>query len=517
MIPDLRFYFRLLVRRSPAMAALFLLASCIGLLVAVRQPTTYTTSATLLVEAQQIPDSMVRSTIDTNATEQLEVIQQRLMTRTNLLDVARAGNVFPNQSEMSPDEVVSQMQSRTFIRRSSGRDRATLMTLGFRGDSPRQVAAVVNQYVTIVLEANSSFRAERAENTLDFFEQEVSNFSAELNNRSEQIVSFKNQNADALPENLNFRLERQSFLQERLARAERDLDALTAQRANTIRLFENSGLVSANAAPDSPEEAQLRALRNDLRRALSIYSEQNPRVVLLRNQINALAAQIQAQDAEAEAEAPEDAPGESPPAPATPLDISLAEIDTRMDTLRAEITTINEELTELQGSIERTPAIRIALEAMERDQQNTRNLYNSAVQRLSEARMGERIELSARGERITVLEPAAVPTQPSGPNRLKIAGMGIFVGLSLAGGLFLLLEILNQSIRRPSEIESSLEITPLVTIPSFESASHRYWRRVALLGSTAVVVVLVPVALWAIDTHYMPLDVLFAKLKNKLL
>ena len=512
MTTDLSFYVKLLSRRFPAMAALFMLSSCIGLVLALRQPDTYYASATLLVESAQIPDDMVRSTIRVDTSQQLEVIQQRLMPRANLIDVARTNRVFPDQGAMNPDTVVRQMRSSTRIRRTSGRDRATLMTIGFEGASPRKVAAVVNQYVTMVLATNSDFRSERAEGALDFFEQEVQTLSDNLDTQSAKIVAFKRENADALPETLDYRLNRQTLLQERLSRAERDLESLISQRDSIKRVYEATGNLTAQArGPLSPAESRLRSLQGELNAALSVYSEENPKVKLLQRRIDALTLQVQNEAAG------QVAPEVGDVQQASALDISLTEIDSRITSLRQELTDTTDELERLEDTIDRTPSNRITLSAMERDQANLQNLYSSAVQRLSQARMGERIELSSKGERITVLEPATVPNSPSGPNRAAIIGLGVAVGLGLAGGIFVLLEVLNQSIRRPTDIARALNITPLATIPRFETSADRRWRRTAQLATLAVVVVAVPASLWAVDTYYMPLDQLFEKVMNRLI
>lgn len=506
---DIGFYFKLLSHRFPAMAALILLCSCIGVVVALRLPTSYQSSATLLVESAQISNDLVRgaSTVDTS--RQLEEIQQRLLTRANLIDVARTARVFRNQSQMNPDVVVGQMRQMTTIRRSNARDQATIMTIGFKGENPEKVAAVVNEYVNLVLEANSDFRTARAEGTLEFFQQEVTSLSQSLDAQSAKIVEFKSQNADALPENLDYRLNRQSLLQERLARAERDVEALATQRASIERIYESTGrLETVGNVPLLPEQARLRTLEGELRVALSVYSETNPRVKLLRNQIDALQKQI--------VDLPTGAGEEETSPPITALDISLSEIDARVTALNQEITTISAELETLQESIDRTPASRIALNAMERDQENLQALYSAAVQRVSQARMGERIETSSKGERITVLEPANVPNTPSGPNRAGIAGLGVLAGLGLAGGLFVLLELLNQTIRRPSEITRSLEITPLAVVPRYETVADRRWRRIVQLTTMGIVIALVPTVLWTIDTYYIPVDQLFQRIVSRL-
>ncbi|MGZ2260308.1 GumC family protein [Roseobacter sp. A03A-229] len=511
MTTDLAFYFKLLSRRFPAMAALFLLCSCVGVVIALRLPTTYQSNAKLLVESAQISSDMVGRAMQVNATQQLEVIQQRLLTRANLLEIARTARLFPNQNSMNPDEVVTHMRAKTKIRRATGRNQATLMTIQFEGTNPRKVASVVSQYVNIALEANSDFRTARVEGTLEFFEQEVETLSESLDEQSAQIVEFKRQNADALPENLDYRLGRQSLLQERLARAERDLETMESQRENIQRIYESTGrLEAARNVPLSPEQERMRALEGQLRVSLSIYSETNPKVRLLRNQIATLQEQIAASGGAGDAE-------EGASAGATALDISLAELDARAETIREEIESTSGELVKLEDSIDRTPANGIVLNAMLRDQQNMQALYSAAVQRVSQARMGERIELSAKGERISVLEPANVPNSPSGPNRASIMGMGVAAGLGLAGGLFVLLELLNQTIRRPTEITRALEITPLAVVPRFETAADRRKRRVLQLASMCVVVILVPASLWVVDTRYMPLDQLFEKVVERLL
>ncbi|MEL6934149.1 MAG: lipopolysaccharide biosynthesis [Pseudomonadota bacterium] len=507
---DIAFYWRLLSRRLPVMVFLFVVASCVGGVVALRLPPVYEANAKLLVESAQIPDDMVRSTVRIDTAEQLAVIEQRLMTRVNLLDVARKNRIFPDQASMSPDDVVRAMREQTRISRSRGRQGANLMEVKFEGENPRKVAGVVDDYVTIILEANSDFRAERVEGTMDFFEQEVGALSDALNAQSEKIVAFKSENSGALPENLNYRLGRQSLLQERLSRSTRDLETLAAQRESIARIYQTTG--SLDTVPGagealSAEQLQLRSLQAKLRDARLIFSEENPRIRLLRSQVEALQQEISG----ALGDAPVEVGAEVETAAPNVLDLTLAELDARADALREEIKLTSDEIEELQVSINKTPSVRIALDAMERDQLNIQGQYNAAVQRLSQARMGERVELSSRGERITILEPASVPNAPSRPNRTVVAGMGVMVGTGLAVGFFVLLELINTTIRRPFDITKAMQITPLATIPLFETRQVRRKRRLKQLLGLVIVVLISLAALWVVDTYVRPLDQLAEK------
>ena len=506
---DFHFYAKLLIRRLPVMITLIMLSSMASYLVAKRLPTLYKTSATMLVESAQISDDLARSTVRVAASEQLGIIQRQLMTRANLIDIANKLQIFPNMRSMSPDEIVARMRAATRIQQSGGRNKATLMTISFEGNSPKKIAAVVNEYVTIVLQANTDFRTTRAEGTLSFFEQEVDNLSGRLDEQSEKIVLFKNENADALPENLEYRLSRQALLQERLARAERDLEGLNVQESSIRRVYESTGrIVASSENAQSPQQRRLLQLEGDLRDALTIYSDQNPRVQALKRQISTLRADVEAATAQPALVEEDDLPAVSP------LDVSLSELSARREALKQEVVQIQTELGILENSIGRTPGNAIALDAMERDLRNVQNLYNAAVQRMSQAQIGERIELSSKGERITVLEPASEPNKPSSPNRQVIVAGGFGAGLLLAAGWFLLLELLNQSIRRPTDITAGLGITPLSSIPRIETSAHRNMRRllqiITLVGAVAGVLG----SVWAIDTYYMPIDQLLQRVIN---
>ena len=117
---DLKFYWRLFLRRLPAMTAIVIVCSGIGVVAAMRAPTTFETEARLLVEDPQIPGELAASTVRTEANAAIEIIRQRLMTRANMLDIANDFDVFPNYSEMSPDVIVRQMEEATSIRSQGG-------------------------------------------------------------------------------------------------------------------------------------------------------------------------------------------------------------------------------------------------------------------------------------------------------------------------------------------------------------------------------------------------------------
>lgn len=492
------------------MIILIVVFSAAGVTAALRLPPTYQASARLIVETPQIPDELATSTVRISATEEIEFIRQRLLTRDNILEIQQKFNVLGDTSQMTPDDIVQSMREKTSIRnfQSGGRrgEGPTLLTVSFTAERGATAANVVNEFVTRIINENVTLRTETAEDTLSFFQQEVDRLSADLNAASVAISDFQRENSDALPTNLPYRQGRLTLLQERIATAEREIASLLQQRERIKTAFERTGGGLSNInqpVQPSADEQQLATLRTRLRQALTIYSETNPNVTNLRNQIEILEQQI--------------AQAKSTPLPEDNtaqivLELQLSEIDSRLESLLEEISTTETDVQELSESVSRTPNVGVTLGELQRDYENIRAQYDRAVRSLSSATMGERIELTSRGQRITLIEAATVPNEPNSPNRPRIAMLGFGVGLGLAGAFFALLEFVNRSIRRPAELVQRLGITPLATIPYIETARRKVFRRmmkvILIIGAVAVTAG----GLYAVDQYYQPLELIVQKL-----
>lgn len=507
MNSEFAFYYALFKKRVPVMSVIFLLCAGVGIAVAVSLPPRYLADATLLVEGAQIPDVLAQSTVQTQASEQLQIIEKRLMTRANLIDIAHKFQVFAGQTGLTPDDIVKGMESQTKIGLSSGRDLATIMTISFKALSPKIAADVVNEFVTLVLADDAKRRLGTAGNTLEFFELEVDRLNSTLSQRSSEIVNFKEANQDALPEGLEYRLDRQSTLQERLNLAARQLASLRDQKSRIEALGSASNIDSRSISPD---QQQLAAARANLSAELATLSENHPRIKNLRAKVALLEARL-------DGTAPVDTSlPASASSTATVLQLQLAQIESEMNFLQGETDRTNSDVLELRAAIERTPQVAIRLEELEREYDNTQLLYNQAVSARAKAQTGEQIEFSQQGERLLVIEQATVPNGPTSPNRKLIAGGGVFAGAALASVFFVLTELLNRTIRRPIDLMRGLGVQPLATIPYIELPGDRKKRRFTNGLIVFLIIAAIIAALWTVHTQYLPLDLLFDRFVEQL-
>jgi uncharacterized protein involved in exopolysaccharide biosynthesis len=522
MTLDFRFYLSLFLRRLPYFLILLAIGSAIGLTLAAVLPPVYVARAVLIVESQQIPSELAASTVQTEATEQLQIIQQRILTRDSLIDMANrlqiyaAGGDTPTQV-MPADEIVEDLRRRISIVTSGGTvargpAQATIVSVSFEAPTAALSAAVTNEVVTLILQENVQIRTDVAGQTLEFFTQEVARLDQELASRGADILAFQEQNLEALPDSLDFRRSQQAAAQERLLQIEREEANLRDRRDRLVSMYETTGQVDSTGLPAStltPEQRQLQGLKDELSNALAVLSPQNPRVRVLQAQVDALEVTVASQLATG-------APILDTGAPPSAYDLQLADLDGQLAFLASQKEQIIATMDALRLSIEATPANAITLDTMQRDYANIRAQYDQAVANRAMAETGDTIEALAKGQRISVVEQAIAPREPESPNRPLLAAAGIGAGLVLGLAFIVLLEVLNTSIRRPVELTNRLGITAFGTIPHIRTRWEIVRRRMIIALAFAIVLVALPAGLWFVHTQITPLDLLLDRILSRL-
>ena len=515
---DFSFYIKLFVRRLPYFMILLVLGTVLGVSVAAILPPVYSSQATLVVENEQIPDELAASTVQTNTTEALQIIRQRILTRERLLDLADKFDIYSDpasgQRTMTPDDIVRDLRRRIEIVTSGGdrgQSQATLVAVGFSAPSGPLSANVTNEIVTQILDANVALRRSAAGQTLEFFTAEVDRLDRELAQREAELLAFQEENLNALPDSLEFRRSQQSAAQERLQQLQREASILRDRRNRLVTLYEETGQVLASQeAPRSENELRLAQAREDLAVARSVLADTNPRLRMLESRIGAM-AQIVGEEQAARV-------GQATAGQASQLstyEIQLADIDGQLESIAKQEDVLREQLQALQSTIEATPANAIRFASMQRDYEAVQQQYEQAVVNRARAETGDVIENLSKGQRITVIEPAVAPLEPSSPNRPLIAAAGMGAGFMMGLGVIVLLELLNSSVRRPADLQNKLGFVAFGTLPLMRSPGQVRRRRAVIALALLMVAVGVPAGLWYLHTGIMPLDLALERLLAK--
>lgn len=510
---DLKFYWSVFLRRLPYFLVIATLVTVAAVTLASILPPVYRSSASMLVEPQQIPGDLAQTTVPVNPFEQIQIIEQRLMTRANLVALAGRIGLYADTPNMSAGAIVSDIRERIEfigftpdVTRAPDTPGATIIGVAFEAPTSEFASKGANELVNLILEENVRLRTNRAGDTLNFFDAEVVRLEAAIAEQARRIADFKSANVDSLPDGLEARRNRQILEQERLLALEREQAALRNQRETVVWVYERTGRSGALDAL-SPEEQELEALRSQLIQQRTIYAATSPQVRLLENRITALAALVEGQRA---ARAVPGADGDAAP-PASSLDLELAPIDARLAFIEQDKAAIQQTLTDLESAIQATPTNEMVLAGLERELANLNTQYNAAAANLGQATVGERIEVLSKGERFSLIEQPTTPNNPSRPNRVLIASAGVVGGMFL-GGLFVVLrEMLTRAIRRPAEMVGKLGIHPFATVPFIRTRAEVRRRRLIVLSVLLLVTLGIPAALYGVHVYYQPLDVLLER------
>jgi uncharacterized protein involved in exopolysaccharide biosynthesis len=183
------YYLGLLKRRWPFFLVPFLSVLLIGAAVTYLWPATYFSEGKILVQSQQIPTELVRPTVTSAAQERIQVIEQRTMTRDNLLAIADKFKLYPERRTlMSPTELVELMKKSIKIEpvvqalaftRGTSQNPTVIFTVGFEYSDPQNAARVANELVTRILDLDLRDRTSRATDTTKFLAREVQRLQSE--------------------------------------------------------------------------------------------------------------------------------------------------------------------------------------------------------------------------------------------------------------------------------------------------------------------------------------------------
>lgn len=539
-----------------------------SLILAVLWPPTYKSTATILIEEQEIPSDLVRSTITSYADQRIETIKQQVMSRTTLWKVVEQFDLYQDLQKSSPaEEIVKRfvkdievevISADVVDKRTQHATKATIaFTVAYQNRSPEVAQKVSNELTSLFLGENLKSRERQAQEATSFLQQEAENLALHIREIDEKIATFKQRANGALPElmPLNQQLmnqaerelmdidqqirsleERKTYLEGELATikpntpilsvtGERILDS--TERLRALRA-EYAG-AAANLSPDHPDmikmKQEVEALEKDTgefpdaeeaskrlleaRAALAMDLErlghEHPDILRARRTIAGLEQEVHRLSS-----APRRITNQRPENPAyINLQAQLNSATSSVEALRKTRMDIKRRLQGYATRLERGPEIEPEYLVLTRDRDTSGQKYQEIRSRLLEAKVAEGLEVQRKGERFSLIDPPSLPEKPHKPNRLAIVFLGIILAMGGGVGIGAAAESIDHSIRTPDQLVALTQHFPLAMIPFMpneEDVSHaKLRRRVAQTAGIGAVAT----AILLLHVFVVPLDVLW--------
>lgn len=565
-------YLRVLKRRKKQMQLAAAITLAIMILAALFWPPTYRATATILIEEQEIPQELVRSTITGFANQEIQVISQRVLTLNTILDIVQKYQLWSEEElrRMPRSEIVEKFQKKMKLDvvsadvmdpRFGRATQATIaFTLSFNHRNPAIAQKVTNELVNLYMNENLKNRAEKSSTTSEFLKNEADQLSNHIKEIEQKLADFKAKNEGALPELYQYNLNVIERADMELNESRSRLSELQKRRLDLQASMTN---ISPYAATDLPngekalgDSDRLKALQSEYRNKSALYSADHPDVIRLQREISHLeeklgkgssskdfAAQLRAEQdklTELKQTYTPDHPevlkqqrvveallNESTSAtrnetihPDNPsyvlFDTQLKSTDSDIKTLTSRIAELTDKISKFEGHVSKAPDVEKGYTELVRELQSTTLKYQEIKSKQMEAELAQNLETERKGERYTLIEPPILPDTPSSPNRVAILLIGAILAAVAAAATAGALEMLDDSVKGRLELTELLGFAPLGSIPYLMIAEEEKTvdKKTRLIWVVAAVGIIIVLAL--IHFFYKPLDVLWFVVLHKL-
>ena len=457
---------------------------------AVALPDLYSSSATVLVESQQVPEGYVKSSVTGEADTRLHLIREKLLNRAGLMELITKFNLYPEMRKRAPEEAVVErmrkdiaLELKELQRQVYGRDGTFGFKISYRGRDPETVAKVANTLADEYVQENLTMRSRQATETTALLKKQLDDIKDRHDEQERRITTFKQRHMGELPEQVEVNLSTLGRLNQELSlNNENQMRILERRERLGKQLFDlNAGVPTATVLNPDSLPYQLEKLRTELTALRTRASNKHPDVMRIQGEIAAIEKAL----AETAAEAKLD-PSQAAAVLTNPEDIkhALRELDRDLKNLKTDEQRLRQELTAYQRRVERSPHHAQEFQQLERDYKMTRDLYFSLLQRYEDAQLAETMERARHGGQLRIIDPAMPAKTPSAPNRLKLMLMGLALSLGLACAGMMLAEYRDKSFHDVDELRAFTKVPILVRIPVIATKQERR-KKVALAGLRA--------------------------------
>ena len=450
----------ILWQRRYHVLACVLVALTAGAVLAFSLPTTYRSKATLLVQSQDLPTTIVEAPVTGAVEQRVARIREQVLSRGDLIQLIEQNDLYDKERRSEPlSKIIEKMRHDTTVgalssdigQQSGTQNNTIAIAMAFDYPDPAKAQAVLQSFVSKFLSMSSEDVEDQANITVRFLQDQANKLQAQISDIEGQLTALKQRNGAALAgSGVPPLIDTGSFSAQITALQNENRQLMAQSRRPAER---NSALAAA--------EAQLAA-------AEAQYSDRHPDVVAAKERVNQLRMMAQQSGGS---------------------DNTISEqVAANNEAIHQLMTQRDESLARANAAMagqSRAPAIMEQAMQLESRASTLRNQYQTISENLLKAQNSARMASEQRAERLSLVEPASLPDRPVSPNRPLLIGAGAAAGLVLGLLLALALELVNRPVRSPRQLEQLglpvIGIVPLIKskprarrFPAFMSREKRF-------------------------------------------
>jgi polysaccharide chain length determinant protein (PEP-CTERM system associated) len=432
-------YIEILNRRMWYLIIPFLLIVFVASVYSIAADKRYKASTLVLVTPQRVPEAFVQATVTSKVEERLQSISQEVMSRTRLEQIIAEYKLYEKESRSrSKEELVDLMRSNINVELPTKKDEKGYFTISFTGDNPQVVTTIANRLASLFIEENLRIREQQAVGTTEFLSIELKAAKKKLDEMETAVTAYKTKYMGELPEQREANIKILEQLQNQNLKV-----------SESLRAAQDRKLVIQKQLMEMPAAVELEDLR-------AKYTENHPDVIAAKKKYTG----------------PENKSGYDTHVRKDPR---YRELRSQLDLTDLEIRRLARESANLSGQvetylsrIEKSPAREQDMAALMREYSSTKQNYETLLKKNQDAIQAENLEKRQKGEQFRVIDPARVPEKPFSPDIPKTMLISLLAGLGAGLAAVFLREQMDRSFYDATDVEITLGIKVLATIPKIE-------------------------------------------------
>jgi polysaccharide chain length determinant protein (PEP-CTERM system associated) len=445
-----------------------------GLGAALVLPKKYTSSTLVLIERSSIPEP-IRPAITDDINQRMAAMKAQILSRSRLETIVNKFNLYPEKRQSSHmEDLVERLKGAISIElieplAGSTNREPPGFNVSVTFNNPQLAKQICEEITSAFLEQNASNRIIKAQKVLEILSGQVNEAKQKLDDNDKKLAKFKLEHPYVLPDQqqqnlalltgMNTQLDATN---QALARAQQD------KSLNETLLSQQEANWKASLLGQQSQESQdqeLTTLQDQLAVLLTKYTPEHPDVVKLKLQIEDLKRRM--------AGAPTQKPsgtqaGLREPAAIQQLKAKIKQDDLIISDLAKRQSQYQDEIRSVQARLQASPIIEQQLKELTRDSQTAVETYNELLKNRDSAARAAELEHDQQGETFKVQDAPSLPSSPSFPKKSMFLGGGVGIGLALSLGILYLLALTDKALYTERDVEVSLKLPVLASVPSFD-------------------------------------------------
>lgn len=445
----------ILMRWRYLLAATAAVGLLLGIIGAIVVKPIYRSSASLLIQSQDIPTTVVASPITDLAEERIGKIREQILSRDNLIRLIDKNGLYKSERSALPAEAVMTMLRKAISvdlvsaaatnESQRGQNSTIAFKLSYINRDPTAAFHVAQQLTNMFVTEDKRLRSEQMTGVATFLVRRADELRDRLVELEAKRRTIEARYNGALPDQVAMNAQSTSSLRAEISRMD----------AESQGIMQQNGLLAARSqdVPPPPSTAAQTELANaqaQLDRLSATYSDTHPDVVAAQARVELAQAAVSR--------------GPRMRDPSSSLRAEVAAGRSRIAMLAQRRAGLVAAVAETDQRVAMAPQASYELNNLEREYDNLKQQYQAIREKELDAQVAVNLQAEGRGERFSVVDQPTFPLTPENGKRLRMIAIGLFGGLALGLAFIIAREVVVMPVYGPAAIVQLTREEPLASI-----------------------------------------------------